>query len=206
MCTCHAKICSWDQRKPSSACASAQSDQGLRRPLLESLATNVSMESKGLDQTLRTCRMMWIYTFYACSKARFRLTRPIHSENRGMQEVCNIRGVLFYCTIFKPAFKLACYFSSNHFSALICLIVFNKQILPHFPYYTVKMTYKALWISSWIFCLLLRQKYTVDTLPWPPSWISDWNEFSYFWSKSRPDTSYQVLSQLAFSFSIRNSK
>ena len=32
---------------------------------------------------------------------------------------------------------------------------------------------------------------------WPPSWISDWNDFSYSWSTSHPDASYQVLSQLA---------
>ena len=30
------------------------------------------------------------------------------------------------------------------------------------------------------------------------SWISDWNNFSYFWSTSDPDTAYQVSSQLAF--------
>ena len=34
--------------------------------------------------------------------------------------------------------------------------------------------------------------------PWWPSWISDWNDFSYFWSASHPDASYQVSSQLAF--------
>ena len=34
-------------------------------------------------------------------------------------------------------------------------------------------------------------------LPWRPSWISDWNNFSYFCSSSHPDASYQVLSQLA---------
>ena len=33
--------------------------------------------------------------------------------------------------------------------------------------------------------------------PWWPSWISDRNDFSYFWSTSHPDASYQVLSQLA---------
>ena len=33
--------------------------------------------------------------------------------------------------------------------------------------------------------------------PWRPSWISDPNDFSYFWSTSHPDASYQVLSQLA---------
>ena len=33
--------------------------------------------------------------------------------------------------------------------------------------------------------------------PWWPSWISDWQEFSYFLSTSHPDASYQVSSQLA---------
>ena len=33
--------------------------------------------------------------------------------------------------------------------------------------------------------------------PWRPSWISDRNDFSYFWSTSHPEASYQVSSQLA---------
>ena len=33
--------------------------------------------------------------------------------------------------------------------------------------------------------------------PWRPSWISDRNDFSYFWSTSHPDASYQVSNQLA---------
>ena len=33
--------------------------------------------------------------------------------------------------------------------------------------------------------------------PWWPSWISEWNDFSYFCSTSHPDASYQVSSQLA---------
>ena len=36
--------------------------------------------------------------------------------------------------------------------------------------------------------------------PWWPSWISYWNDFSYFWSTSHPDASYQVLSQLKISY------
>ena len=35
-------------------------------------------------------------------------------------------------------------------------------------------------------------------LPWLPSWISDWHDFSYFWSTSHPNVSYEVWSQLAF--------
>ena len=37
-------------------------------------------------------------------------------------------------------------------------------------------------------------------LPWRPSWISDQNDFSFFWSTSHLDASYQVSSQLAFRF------
>ena len=29
-------------------------------------------------------------------------------------------------------------------------------------------------------------------LPWWPSWISDWHDFSYILSTSHPDASYQV--------------
>ena len=35
-------------------------------------------------------------------------------------------------------------------------------------------------------------------LPWRPSWISDRNDFSYFWSTSHPNVSYQVSNPLAF--------
>ena len=37
-----------------------------------------------------------------------------------------------------------------------------------------------------------------------PSWISHQNSFSYFLSRSHPDASYQVSSQLAFSFRRRS--
>ena len=42
--------------------------------------------------------------------------------------------------------------------------------------------------------------------PWQPSWISDRNDFSYFWSTSHSDASYQVLSQLAFGLIRRSEK
>ena len=38
------------------------------------------------------------------------------------------------------------------------------------------------WFSKWLL--------------WQPSWISDRNDFIYFWSTSHPDASYQVSSQL----------
>ena len=41
---------------------------------------------------------------------------------------------------------------------------------------------------------------------WWPYWISDQNNFSYFWSTSHPDTSYQVSNGLAFWFRRRSSK
>ena len=41
-------------------------------------------------------------------------------------------------------------------------------------------------------------------LPWWPSWISDWHDFSYFWSTSHPNVSYQVWSQLAFRWRRRS--
>ena len=42
--------------------------------------------------------------------------------------------------------------------------------------------------------------------PWRPSWISDRNDFSYFWSTCHPDVSYQVPSQLEFRFMRRREK
>ena len=42
--------------------------------------------------------------------------------------------------------------------------------------------------------------------PWQPSWISNQNDFSHFWSISHPDASYQVSSQLAFGFRRRSEK
>ena len=43
-------------------------------------------------------------------------------------------------------------------------------------------------------------------LPWRPSWISDRNDLSYFWSISHPNASYRVWSQLAFGFRRRSEK
>ena len=43
-------------------------------------------------------------------------------------------------------------------------------------------------------------------LPWWPSWSSDQNDFSYFWSTSHLYASYQVSSQLSFRFRRRSEK
>ena len=59
------------QRRPRSACASAQSDQDLHYPL------KMYEESKGPVGTLRMRRMIWICAFCTCSKTRFRLGWPI---------------------------------------------------------------------------------------------------------------------------------
>ena len=42
--------------------------------------------------------------------------------------------------------------------------------------------------------------------PWLPPWIYDWHDFSYFWSTSHPNASYQVSSKLAFWFRRRSVK
>ena len=41
---------------------------------------------------------------------------------------------------------------------------------------------------------------------WQPAWIYDRHDFSYFWSTSHPNASYQVSSQLAFRFRRRSQK
>ena len=51
---------------------------------------------------------------------------------------------------------------------------------------------------NWPFCSGKEAKNRFSRWrPWRPSWISDRNDFSYFWSTSHPDASYQVSSQLA---------
>ena len=42
--------------------------------------------------------------------------------------------------------------------------------------------------------------------PWQPSWISDRNNFTYFWSISNSDASLQVSTQLVFWFRKRREK
>ena len=42
--------------------------------------------------------------------------------------------------------------------------------------------------------------------PWRSAWISDWKDYSYFFSTSHPDASYQISSQLAFLFNRRKEK
>ena len=54
-----------------------------------------------------------------------------------------------------------------------------------------------------------EKKWKNRFLRWPPRqpfWISDWKDFSYFWSTSPPDACYQVSSQLAFRFRRRRER
>ena len=68
-----------EKGRPRSACVSTQADQHLRCPQTESLDTIECFKgSKCPDETLRMCRTVWIRTFCACLKARFRLTRTMY--------------------------------------------------------------------------------------------------------------------------------
>ena len=75
------------------------------------------------------------------------------------------------------------------------------------PDQSAKLTSKitSRWQSTTIYFLQSQVKWPFGSGDegqnrWWPSWISNWNDFSYFWSTSCPDTSYQVLGQLAFQF------
>ena len=48
--------------------------------------------------------------------------------------------------------------------------------------------------------LLVQEKFKIDFQDGRISWISNQNDFSYFWSTCHPDTSYKVSSQLPFWF------
>ena len=66
------------QRRPSSDCASAQSDQGLRYPLTESLSNTVWIDGEQITR-MRLCACVgwiWICAFCPCLKTLFCLARP----------------------------------------------------------------------------------------------------------------------------------
>ena len=69
------------------------------------------------------------------------------------------------------------------------LATFDLQVTPMLP---------TKFEVNWLFGSGEEAKNTFSRWPpWWPSWNSNRNNFSYFWSKSHPDASYQVLSQLA---------
>ena len=71
------------QRRLTSACASAQSDQSIRCPHEETL-----QPSADSDQTARMCRLIWIFAGRTCPKVRFLMLRLIsekaHADTEGM--------------------------------------------------------------------------------------------------------------------------
>ena len=62
------------------------------------IVQNVSMQSKGPDETLRMCRMMWIRLFCACSKAIFRLKQPMWLPRTCWQIHCFLNVWPFHVT------------------------------------------------------------------------------------------------------------
>ena len=75
------------------------------------------------------------------------------------------------------------------------LSIFDLQVTPMLP--TKRQV-------NWHFGLEEEAKNTFSW--WWPAWISDLNDFSYFWLTSHLDAAYQVLSQYAFWFSRRREK
>ena len=76
-----------------------------------------------------------------------------------------------------------------------------------FELFQLFLIYKSPWcflLSFKSIGLSIQKKRQIDFQN--PSWISDRNDISYFWSKSHFDTSYQVSSQLAFRFRRRRLK
>ena len=89
-----------------------------------------------------------------------------------------------------------CLPASGHFGTILAL--FDIQITPMLP-----TEFQVNWpFDSWEGAKNIFSRWT----PRRPSWISDRNDFSYFWSTSYPDASYQVSSQLAFCFRRRSEK
>ena len=75
------------------------------------------------------------------------------------------------------------------------LAIFDLQVTPMCP---------AEFRVSWPFGSLEEGKTRLSR--WWPSWISNLNTLSYFWSTSHPDASYYVSSQLAFLFRKKKQK
>ena len=99
---------------------------------------------------------------------------------------------------FKIAFRDGNCGSHLVFSTGIILTIFDLQVTPMLP-----TKFGVSWLS------VQEKKGKISFWrwqPWWPSWISNLNDFSYFWSISLPDASYHVLSQLAFWFRRRRAK
>ena len=77
------------------------------------------------------------------------------------------------------------------------LVIFDLQVTPMLP---------SKFGVNWPFSSEEAKNRFSRWLSWWPSWISDWNDFSNFWSISHPGASYHVWSQLAFGFRRRSKK
>ena len=101
------------QQRPRSACAFAQSDQGRCCLQTESLDTIECFKGEHMPgRDVRLCRKMWICTFCACSKARFRLTGSIYKQ-RSSKEKKKEQRRSFYVPRVPSCFKNLLHFTSN---------------------------------------------------------------------------------------------
>ena len=98
----------------------------------------------------------------------------------------------------KIDFQDGCHGAHPGFTIGMILAIFDLQVNPMLP---------TKFGVNWPFGSGEEAKNRISRwLPWWPSWISDRHDFSYFWSISHPNASYQVWSQLAFGFRSRSEK
>ena len=87
----------------------------------------VSMASKCPDETLRMCRMMWICTFCAYSKALFRLTQHMPHQVCRLAYLCNLWAYLLCRWAFRDKKTLPRRFgylrNSVSATAMLCTII-----------------------------------------------------------------------------------
>ena len=74
--------------------------------------------------------------------------------------------------------------NQNNFTLLLLYFFFNLQVTPMLP---------TKFRVNWPFGSGEEAKNRFSRWwPWQPSWVSNWNDFSYFRSTSHPDDSYKV--------------
>ena len=70
-----------------------------------------------------------------------------------------------------------------------------------------RSSFKQLFIlKKKIYGMPVNWAWSFEHSKWQPAWIYDRHDFSYFWSTSHPNASYQVSSQLAFQVRRRGEK
>ena len=89
------------ERRPRSACASAQSDQGLHCPLTESLDTTecINGEQRLGRYFVHAQDDLNLHIFCACSKALFRLTRSILLDINHCTPLINLYVILCHYSL-----------------------------------------------------------------------------------------------------------